>query len=81
MSNLEQFAEETLARLEAEPWLLPWIEDDDTSLDEAEARYRAAVRAARARLNTRGVAVYERVRPRPGIQTTALAVEITEEQR
>lgn len=77
MSELEQFTDEVLERLEAEPWLIAFVEDADEDLDAAQARYREAVEAARERLHTRGVAVYHRMQPRRGVQTTAL--DISEE--
>ncbi len=64
-------------RLDNEPWLEPFIEDDDTSLDQAIERYTRAQAAARAELRATGRAVYERMVTAEGYETTAVQTHPT----
>ena len=61
--------------LDAEPWLEPFVEDGENSLDAARERYGRAVIAARAEL--RGQTIYRRMRTAAGHETTALQTHPT----
>ena len=58
------------AELEACPWLEPFLETRDTSLEPARERYGKAMAACRAEL--RGQTIYRRMRTANGHETTAL---------
>ena len=58
------------AELDEHPWLEPFLQDGDTSLDDAHERYREAMAACRAEL--RGQTIYRRMRTAHGHETTAL---------
>jgi hypothetical protein len=64
--------------LAEKPWLRIYVEDGDESLDEAEARWREAVAAARVELRSRGVELHRRMTTRTGLRTTALARTVEE---
>ena len=70
-----------LEALEREPWLEPFIEDDDEDLDPARKRWTDAVTAAKAELRRLGVQVYERAKTAGGLETTMLLVRREGENR
>lgn len=55
-----------------EPWLEAFLEDGDTGLDGARARYHRAMAAARAEIRAAGTKLYNRMRTADGYETTAL---------
>ena len=55
-----------------EPWLEAFLEDDDTGLDGARARYHRAMAAARAEIRAAGTTLYNRMRTAEGHETTAI---------
>lgn len=61
------------------PWLEPFLEPDDETLEPAEQRWDEAVEIATRELERLGIHVYRRMKPRRGIETTALLV--TPEER
>jgi hypothetical protein len=75
-------AEELLAafagELDESPWLRAFVSDGDTSLDEAERRWRDAVAAAKVELRAKGVELHRRMTTRHGLQTTCLAMTTEE---
>ena len=60
------------AELEKHPWLEPFIEDGDPSLEPARERYGKAMAEARAELRAAGATLYRRMRTANGHETTAL---------
>lgn len=60
-----------------EPWLEAFLEDGDTGLDGARARYHRAIAAARAEIRAGGLTLFARMRTADGHETTALQTHPT----
>jgi hypothetical protein len=73
---LKLFADELAAR----PWLRPFVEDGDESLEPAEKRWEDCQRRSRLALRARGVELHRRVRGHNGLTTTAVDVKPGEER-
>ena len=67
------------ARLAEQPWLEPFIEDNDASLDAAEKRWKDATSAAWTQVRAQHLDVHNRVRVR-GLETTAVALGEAEDR-
>lgn len=59
------------AELAESPWLEPFIEPDDTTLQPARERYEHAQADCRMNLRRNGTAVYKRLLTAAGYETTA----------
>ena len=71
--NTQHFPDEDQQILDERPWLEPFIEDGDTSIDAAIERYERAMTEVRAEVRATGHAVYRRMQTADGHETTALA--------
>jgi len=67
------------AALVAEPWLRPYVKDDDDTIEAARRRFEVDQKALLRRMLAEGVELHERVVMPDGMLTTSL--ELKEHQR